>query len=124
MALRSLLRFGLSTIYADESDDKFIYVIACIVIPTLIRRSVVLTHVEWDRYLDGAKQWRRDLRQNHGIPSTKELKGSELASGHNSYGAGGGRLAGQAAVTAYQDALSSLSFLAPGSIFSVYATRG
>jgi hypothetical protein len=123
--VRTLEPWGLCTFYSDESDDKYIYVIASVAVPTLVRRRELTTlEISWDQYLDAAKQWRRALRRDHFIPIAKELKGSKLATGHNSYGVGGGRIAGQAAFDAYQAALRSLTFLAAGSVFSVYATRG
>jgi hypothetical protein len=90
--VRTLEPWGLCTFYADESDDKFIYVIACLAVPTLVKRRTLLTlEIAWDQYLDAAKQWRKDLRRLHSIPISKELKGSKLATGHNSYGLNGAR---------------------------------
>jgi hypothetical protein len=74
---------GLSTFYADESDDKFIYTIACVAIPTLEKPSLIsrTLAISWDRYLAGAKAWRKDLRERFGVPASKELKGSSIATG-------------------------------------------
>lgn len=126
VALRSLGPSGLCTFYADESDDQFIYTIACIAIPTLERPSLMSRNlaIAWDRYLQGAKAWRKALRARFGVSTTKELKGSKIATGRNSYGPGGTRILGQDAFDLYSGALSSLDFLKDGSVFSVYATRG
>jgi hypothetical protein len=123
MVFRFLGKFGLCTLYADESDDKYIYTISCIAVPTLVSRPLGL-RIEWDRYLDGAKAWRRNLRNQFGVPVRKELKGSRLATGHNSYGPHGSRVSGELARGIYQSALATLTFLPLGSIFSVYAVRG
>jgi hypothetical protein len=127
MVRRILSLSGLCTFYADESDDKTIYTIATVAVPTLSRWPEFFgknLHVEWDRYLDGAKAWRKALRKDFGVPIKKELKGSKIATGRNSYGPHGTRVGGQEAFDLYKSALGSLTFLRDGSIFSVYATRG
>ena len=105
---------------------KFIYTIACVAIPSLVRQGLLSRDlaIEWDRYLKGAKAWRKKLREQFGVPIAKELKGSSIATGRNSYGADGGRIHGRKAFELYSTALSSLNFLRDGSIFSVFATRG
>jgi len=126
MTDRLLQTNGLCTFYADESDDKFIYTIACVAIPSLTRPGLLSRDlaVEWDRYLNAAKAWRRQLRERFGVPIAKELKGSSIATGRNSYGTDGGRIQGREAFELYSTALSTLNFLRNGSIFSVFATRG
>jgi hypothetical protein len=79
MALRFLSPFGLCTFYADESDDKFIYTIACVAIPSLVKHGLLNRNltIAWDRYLGGAKAWRKGLREQFGVSITQELKGSK-----------------------------------------------
>ncbi|WP_176954682.1 DUF3800 domain-containing protein [Albimonas donghaensis] len=119
----------MSTIYADESDDKQRFVLAFVSIPTA---SISLPSSEWDAeglnddwsaYFEKARTWRKALKEAHGIPLSKELKGSKLATGRNRYDRGRGALYGNRAWKAYRDALQGLSFLPDHSIFSVYATR-
>ncbi len=107
---------GLSTFYADESDDKFIYTIACVAIPTLEKPNLIsrVLAISWDNYLAGAKAWRKSLRDRFGVPASKELKGSSIATGRNSYGVGGTRIQGPEAFELYRYALNSLSFLPEG----------
>jgi hypothetical protein len=122
---RHLEKFGLCTFYADESDDKHIYSIACICVPTIIRRLLgAQIRVEWDTYLAGAKEWRRGIKETFGVPVRKELKGSQIATGRNSYGPNNTRIHGQQARELYAGALQGLTFLPKGSIFSVYAKKG
>ena len=122
MALTNLPDNGLVTFYADESDDKQTYVISCVAVPTLgaLRDEVP---VRWDDFFERTKAWRRGLRDRYGIPLGKELKGSKLATGRNSYQPNQGRLFGQRAVDAYAFALRTLDFMPPGSIFSVTCER-
>jgi hypothetical protein len=119
----------LCTIYADESDDKQRFVLAFVSIPTL---GISLPASEWDAealddlwrgYFEKVRAWRRMLKESHNIPVAKELKGSKLATGRNSYDGGKGALYGVRAWKAYADALRSLSFLPDRSIFSIYTTR-
>jgi hypothetical protein len=126
MPNRLLQTNGLCTFYADESDDKFIYTIACIAVPSLTRPGLLSRDlvVEWDQYLTAAKAWRRHLRERFGVPVAKELKGASIATGRNSYGADGQRIHGRDAFELYATALRTLNFLRDGSIFSVFATRG
>ncbi|MFN3945172.1 MAG: hypothetical protein ACK4K7_09605 [Allosphingosinicella sp.] len=104
MALEKLPDCGLHTFYADESDDKTTFVIACVSIPTL-GATAGGCPVEWNRYLEEAKAWRRRLKEQFNIPVSKELKGSKLATGRNSYRGGKERLYGKEAMMAYHCAL-------------------
>lgn len=122
MALEKLPDCGLYTFYADESDDKQRYVISCVGVPTL-GATVGGPPIAWNDYFAAAKAWRRDLKAQYNIPVGKELKGSKLATGRNSYDGGKGRLHGARAVEAYRFALHQLDFLPPGSIFSVTCER-
>lgn len=122
MTLEKLPDCGLTTFYADESDDKKTYVISAIAIPTL-GATVADCPIEWHNYLIKSQEWKADLRDKYGIPVRKELKGSKLATGRNAYQARGKRLHGVKAVQAYAHALRGLDFLPSGSVFSVTCER-
>lgn len=109
--------------YADESDDKKTCVISTVAIPTL-GATIAQVPVEWDAYYEAAREWRAKLRDKFGIPVLKELKGSKLATGRNSYQPRKKRLYGERAVEAYAFALQSLDFLPSQSVFSVTCERG
>jgi len=116
--------------YADESDDKKCFVLSCVSIPTA---QVQPAQSEWDapslsnewkEYFLAAKAWRASLRDEFRIPVSKELKGSKLATGRNSYDFGRKALYGERAIEAYRFALKSLEFLPGSSVFSVAANAG
>lgn len=120
---------SLATVYADESDDKSRFVIACITIPTLSISGPssgptgATVSDDWDRYYKAAKEWRAGLKRDFNIPVGKELKGSKLATGRNQYDEGKRALYGTRAIQAYKAALARLDFLPPSSAFSVCASR-
>ena len=125
----SVLPRALHTIYADESDDKQRFVMAFVSIPTVSLHAAPDTprvsglKDDWKSNFEQAKAWRAYLREKYGIPATKELKGSKLATGRNRYAGGHSPIFGRKAVAAYADALEKLAFLPDRSVFSVYATR-
>jgi hypothetical protein len=122
MALERLPDCGLLTFYTDESDDKKTCVISTVAIPTLGATAGGVP-VEWDGFFESAKAWRAGLRDKYGIPVLKELKGSKLATGRNSYQPRKGRLLAQRGVEAYAFALKTLDFLPSESVFSVTCER-
>lgn len=120
----------VSTIYADESDDKTRFVLAFVSVPTaeIVEPAsewdaVRLSNI-WDDMFSEVVKWRQYLRDKHGIPIAKELKGRKLAKGQNRYKRGKEPIYGPPAIRAYKDALAQLSFLPDQSIFSICATRG
>jgi hypothetical protein len=117
---RLLGQRGLSTFYIDESDDKKVFAIAFVRVPTL--RIDADTSITWDEHLDGVKRWRSALYREHGVPISKELKGSKIATGRNRYWKGKLPIYGQDAFSLYSYALEQLSFLPDASIFSVVTT--
>lgn len=112
----------LSTFYADESDNKEFYVIACVNIPTVDAKG--WGSVEWQRYYDATVAWRRDIKAKFNVPIKKELKGSKIATGRNSYDGGKGRIYGPPAFELYKHALATLDFLPDASVFSVASQKG
>ena len=122
MPLDKLPDCGLHTFSADESDDKSTYIISCVAIPTLGATAGGVP-VEWNDFYNHAKEWRKLLREQYGIPINKELKGSKLATGRNNYDRGRNRLFGPRALEAYRFALDQLDFLPSASVFSVTCQR-
>ena len=120
--VRNFAPDGLVSFYADESDDKVIYVISSVCVPTIGRTGDGYA-VEWDDYVENARRWHSTLCRTFALNERKELKGAKLATGHNDYLDGGGRLHGERALEVYREALVGLTFLPPGSVFSVAATR-
>lgn len=113
----------LSTFYADESDNKQFYAIACINIPTATFKAGG-SSVEWQSYYDSTVTWRRELKAAFNVPINKELKGSKIATGRNFYDGGRGRIHGRRAFQLYSFALEALHFLPDASVFSVISERG
>jgi hypothetical protein len=129
MSSRHLGLRGLSTFYADESDDKQTFVMAVVCIPTLTRLdddALGIQHMrmDWDAYLNAAKQWRGKLKETFNVPRSKELKGSKIATGRNRYDGDKNPIYGYRAIQLYRFALESLAFLPDKSVFSVCAPRG
>jgi Protein of unknown function (DUF3800) len=116
---------GLLTFYADESDDKEIFVLSSICIPTLTPcgDSSEGHMVEWDQYHAATVAWRKMLKQKFGVPIKAELKGTKIAKGRNNYRNGKGRIYGPYARSLYDTALQGLTFLPAESVFSVYAVK-
>jgi hypothetical protein len=116
----------LSTFYADESDNKAYYVIACLNIPTIHARlyGVLGTNVEWQGYYDQLVEWRRKLKATFNVPIKKEIKGSKIATGRNRYDGGSAPIYGMKAFKLYEYALRNLDFLPASSVFSVSAPKG
>lgn len=112
----------LATVYADESDDKKRFVIACIAVPTLSLDDDYSLCDDWRRYYDSSKKWRKLLKSNFNIPVSKELKGSKLATGRNRYDGGIKPIYGNRAFDAYKFALNNLDFLPDTTVFSVSAS--
>ncbi|MXP15026.1 DUF3800 domain-containing protein [Altererythrobacter confluentis] len=122
MPLEKLPPCGLHTFYADESDDKKTYIMTCVAVPTFGATADDVP-ILWNHYHTKAKEWRKGLKDHYNIPVGKELKGSKLATGRNSYDGGRGRLYGSKAIEAYRFALDTLDFLPNNSIFSVTCER-
>lgn len=113
---------GLDTFYADESDDKYIFVLAVVRVPTLTPGDSGHL-ISWDDYYDQALEWRRQLKDEFGVPVKMELKGTKIAKGRNNYRNGKDRIYGRYAMRLYEGALQRLDFLPDKSVFSVYAVR-
>jgi len=119
---------GLSTFYADESDDQRTFVMAVVCIPTITHLptnyAATRLRMDWDDFLAGAKEWRGKLKAQFNVPRSKELKGSKIATGRNRYDGDKHPIYGYRATQLYRFALQSLDFLPDQSVFSVSAPRG
>lgn len=113
---------GMDVFYIDESNDAKVYVVTAVAIPFL-REIGGIWQIVWPEYLDGAKEWRRRIRDDFHIPISKELHGVKLASGRGNYLKGKYPLERSKAGFVYRQVLSYASFMLDGSIITVSATR-
>jgi hypothetical protein len=113
---------GIDIFYIDESMDHDVFAMSAIAIPFL--RNIDGTWmVVWDDHFSNIRDWRRQIKQNLGIPVRKELKGSKLSSGRGRYKNGKDQFTRHEANRVYRTLLSNLSFLPDMSIVSVTGTR-
>jgi hypothetical protein len=94
---------GLDIFYVDESHDRNHYVVTAIRIPFL-RNVEGNWQIVWPDFLTGAKEWRKRIKNEVGIPRAKELHGVKLASGRGRYLAGRHNLKPKQAASAYETA--------------------
>lgn len=116
-----LLPGGIDVWYIDESTDRDFFAMSAVSVPFLRPVDGTWTLV-WDDQFDNLREWRRELRRQHGIPVAKELKGTKLVAGRGRY-AGKHQLSPAAGANAYRWALANLGFLQPASIISVSGTK-
>lgn len=114
---------GIDIFYIDESNDHMTYVVTAVTIPFLRKLNDVWTIV-WPDYLESAKLWRRSIKLELGIPSTKELHGVKLASGRGRYKRGKWNFTQAQASGIYRDLLTRINFIPAASVMSVAARRG
>ena len=112
---------GIDVWYIDESTDPEFFAMSALSVPFLRQVDGTWT-ITWDDHFESIRDWRRELRVQHGIPVAKELKGSKLVGGRGRY-AGKHQLSPSAAAAAYRWALTNLGFLQPSSIISVCARK-
>lgn len=112
---------GIDVWYVDESVDRDILAMSAIAIPFL-RHDEGNWKVVWEDHFKNLRDWRRLLSKLHGIPVSKELKGSKLVGGRGRYLKGKHQLKPLTAVAAYRWALTQLGFLPPSSIVTVIGT--
>ncbi len=122
MPSRSMGKKGLVTFYADESDDKQTFAMAFVCVPTL-EIPPTPARIAWDHHLKSVKLWRKKLYEKFGVPISKELKGSKIATGRNRYWRGKSSIYGTQAFDLYAYALENLDFLPDASVFSVTADK-
>jgi hypothetical protein len=75
---------GIDIFYIDESHDNRFYVLTALAVPFMRLVDGVWT-ITWRYHHEQAKEWRKEIKRKHQIPSTKELHGVELASGRGNY---------------------------------------
>jgi uncharacterized protein DUF3800 len=114
---------GIDIYYIDESHDGNHYVVTAVRIPFL--RNIEGTwHIVWPSYLEGAKAWRKQIRDSSHIPRSKELHGVKLASCRGQFLYGKYNFKYKQAASAYSDILKFASFLPDEGVTSVVATKG
>jgi hypothetical protein len=113
---------GIDVFYIDESGDSDVYAITALAIPFL-RRTALVWRIAWPGNFDAVKDWRKYIKNTHGIPMRKELHGHKFASGRGHYRLGKQQFSQKAAAAVYRDLLSRLSFLPDASIISVVGTN-
>lgn len=113
---------GMDICYIDESMDNDVFAMVCITVPFLRQVEGVWTII-WPSHFEGVKNWRRYLRNTHGIPMNKELHGQKFASGRGRYRMGKQQFGRPAAAAVFRDMLSRLDFLPDSSIISVVGTK-
>ena len=67
-----LAKNGIDVFYVDESERNGIFVITSVTVP-LLREEDLGWRFVWNDYYEKYRDFRKDLRQTHGIPATKEL---------------------------------------------------
>ncbi len=114
---------GLDVYYVDESHDANHYVVTAVKIPFL--RNIDGTwDIVWPNYLQMAKEWRKQIRDQIYIPRSKELHGVKLASGRGQFLHGKHNFRYRQAADAYSQILANANFLPSEGIMSVVATKG
>lgn len=109
---------GIDIWYIDESTDPDFFAMSAISVPFLRQYDGTWT-LAWEDHFKNIREWRRELRRQHGIPVAKELKGTKLVAGRGRYATGKHQLSPMAGVAAYRWALLNIGFLQPASIISV-----
>lgn len=114
---------GIDIYYIDESHDSHRFVVAAVRIPFL-RNIDGAWHIVWDSRLKLAKQWRKDIKANLFIPTTKELHGVKLASSRGNFLHGKHNFKPKQAHSAYSDILLNMHMVPDGGIMCATAGRG
>jgi hypothetical protein len=113
---------GMDIFYIDESHDNKFYVVTAIAVPFLRKNRDGWT-IAWDDHFKQARQWRRALKSNFDIPTSKELHGVKLASGRGNFLKGKYNFSRARASRVYRDILSAVDFLPNASVISCAARR-
>lgn len=113
---------GIDCFYVDESGYEGWHVTTAIRVPFL-RQADGRWSFEWQGYLDQADRWRRTLSKDHSIKFRTELHGNKLVMCKGVYHKSGKNLSPEEAFSAYNDALSRITFLPKNSIITVAANE-
>lgn len=114
---------GIDIYYIDESHDSHRFVLTSVRTPFL-RNVDGAWHIVWDAHLKLAKQWRKDIKTNLNIPTTKELHGTKLASCRGNFLHGKYNFKHKQAFLAYQQILMNMHMVPDGGIMCATAGRG
>lgn len=114
---------GIDVFYIDESHDTKRYVVTAVRIPFL-RNIEGSWQIVWDGGLSAAKQWRRAIKDNLHIPTSKELHGVKLAAGRGNFLHGKYNFKKPQAARAYREILLNMYMIPDGSIMSATVKRG
>lgn len=112
---------GIDVFYIDESMDSDVFAMSAVAIPFLRNIDGTWTIV-WDDHYATIRDWRRQMKNDVGIPVNKELKGSRLSSGRSRYKDGRHQFGREEANRAYRGLLANLDFLPDASIITVTCT--
>jgi hypothetical protein len=113
---------GIDIFYIDESERTPLAVTSSVKIPFLRPKDGGGWEFTWDRYLESATKWRRDLSQSHSIRFREELHGYKILRRQGQYHKIWRNLSPNEAFALYGDALRTLTWLPERSIMTTYAT--
>lgn len=114
---------GIDIYYIDESHDRQVFVATALRIPFL-RQIEGVWQIVWPNYLELAKAWRKQIKADLKIPTSKELHGHKLASGRGNFLEGKHNLKPAQADRTYRQILASMQFMPDEGILSASASRG
>lgn len=113
---------GIDIFYIDESHDNKFYVVTAIAVPFLRQVNNVWT-LTWPQHFEQARAWRRRIKNELGIPTSKELHAVKLASGRGNFLLGKHNFNKPKSGSVYRKILKSIDFLPDHSIISVCAPK-
>ena len=115
---------GIDVFYIDESHDQTSYVMTAVTMPFL-RSDDRGWLIAWPDCLAAAKRWRKEIKNNLNIPTTKELHGNKLIYGRGKYLRGRFNFDKPKASSVYRQILNHLDIVVPeASIISAAARLG
>ena len=113
---------GIDVFYIDESGSADLFIMTSVTIPLLRKTEDGGWRFVWEEHLDRYQEFRRNLRDTHGIRVGKELHTSKMVSGRGNYLLKGQRLGTRAAAGVYRWILRRLDqFLPESSVITVTA---
>lgn len=113
---------GVDIYYIDESHDRNVFVVTALRIPFL-RSLEGSWHIVWPDHLSAAKQWRKRIKDDLNIPTTKELHGVKLLSGRGNFLYGKHNFKRKQAHAAFKSILADMPFVPQAGILSSAANR-
>ncbi len=113
---------GIDIFYIDESHDNKFYVVSAVSVPFMRAIDNVWT-ITWKSHFEQARAWRRNIKAQFQIPTTKELHAVKLASGRGNFRLGKHNFSKPRAGAVYRGILSQVNFLPDASIISCCAPK-